>query len=568
MKITKDNATFFQNKFNFHIGNIETTETILIDASFIIIGNLKTSKNILAEDNIIVVGDVEAKSIYACKDLLCTGIINTEICEVEGEFKVLEKNIFEKYTKLSKAEIISNRKNEDDKNKLNKKNESTQLKKSIKDRKNKEYKRITEEKELNKGDIIIHNTLGEGKFISMSNDKIKIDFKTDGVREISKEIAFKLELLKKEIENEIYSDRKKSLSKEEFIEKIDSSISYSNKNNTVNELKKNKKYKRITEEKDLNKGDIVIHNSLGEGKFISISKDKIKIDFKIKGVRSISKDITFKLGLLKKKIENEAYNTQIKNLSKEEFINKIDRLINCSNNKTKYNNTATKNNMVLNKYNENVPTLNSMNNLYKNKSISFYIKDINSCIIDRYDNDDKKYCIHYIKYNDLVYVRLNQICDFLSINSNIIDNYVTISIKISYYGKGINGIKFINLNDILENEYCILKKLYYYGDQCLLKYKRLLQILYYIKIDADINLNNSMPYLRYVIDMILDNKKISIEELAKEWNVTAESIEFVRLGFTSPLSKIKQLIKNNKIKNPKEDQYKIRDIKYGDINLK
>ena len=126
MKITKDNATFFQNKFNFHIGNIETTETILIDASFIIIGNLKTSKNILAEDNIIVVGDVEAKSIYACKDLLCTGIINTEICEVEGEFKVLEKNIFEKYTKLSKAEIISNRKNEDDKNKLNKKNESTQ----------------------------------------------------------------------------------------------------------------------------------------------------------------------------------------------------------------------------------------------------------------------------------------------------------------------------------------------------------------------------------------------------------------------------------------------------------
>ena len=107
MKITKYNAIFSQNKFNFYIGNIDTTETILIDSSFIIIGNIKTSKNILAEHDLIVMGDIEAKSIYICKDLLCTGKINTEISEVEGNFKVLEKNILEKTMKL---EILQNKK--------------------------------------------------------------------------------------------------------------------------------------------------------------------------------------------------------------------------------------------------------------------------------------------------------------------------------------------------------------------------------------------------------------------------------------------------------------------------
>ena len=447
MKITKDNATFSQNKFNFHIGNIETTETILINDSFLIIGDLKTSKNILAEDNIIVVGDVEAKSIYACKDLLCTGKIDTEICEVEGQFKVLEKNIFEQYMKQSETGILMNSKNE-----LSKKNNSIQINKNIKYQKHKEYKIITEESDLDKGDIIIHNTLGEGKFISISNEKIKIDFKRDGVREISKDIAIKMQLLKKEIENGLYNTQKKNLNKEECINKVDSSMNYT-KNNEVNMLnqkeEKDKKYKRITKESDLNNGDIVIHNSLGEGKFISMSNEKIKIDFKSKGIRLISKDITLKLRLLKKKIENEVCYSGNKNLSKEEFINRIDNLMKYP----KKNNTVDKGNKILNKYNKNIlvkdnnSALNSMNKQYKNKSISFYIKDINSYTIEGLD-DENEYYIHYIKYNDCIYIRLNQICNFLNISSSIIDNCISIHMKISYYGKGINGIKFIKLNDI------------------------------------------------------------------------------------------------------------------------
>ena len=209
-----------------------------------------------------------------------------------------------------------------------------------------------------------------------------------------------------------------------------------------------------------------------------------------------------------------------------------------------------------------------MNKQYKNKSISFYIKDINSYTIEGLD-DENEYYIHYIKYNDCIYIRLNQICNFLNISSSIIDNCISIHMKISYYGKGINGIKFIKLNDILDNEDYILQKLKNcdYDYECLLKYKILLQILDYIKIDADTNLSNSIPYLKYVIDGILDNKKVSIEELAKEWNVTVENIELVRLGITPSLSKVKQLIKDNKIENPEENNYEIRYIKSSNINM-
>lgn len=474
MRITKDNATFSQNKFNFYVGNIDTTETILIDSSFIIVGDIKTSKNILAEHDLIVMGDIEAKSIYICKDLLCTGKINTEISEIEGEFKVLEKNIFEKDMKLEIIQTKKDNTGESEQNKLN---------------------------------------------------------KDDDIKSVEKEKQ------KNEIET---------------------------------------KYKRITREKDLNEGDLVVHNSLGEGKFISISKDKIKIDFKTRGVRAISKDVTFKLGLLKKKTQNEVYYTKRDNLSKEEYIKKIDNLINTSN----------KSNSLLKKDNENIlsnkkslttnartyiyeESLNNknINNSYKNKSINFYVKDINSYIIDDLDNLEKMSEIHYIKYNNFIYVRLNQICDFLSVNSHTFDNCISNSIKISYYGKGINGIKFIDIDNILDNKNFILEKLRYYDNKSLQKYSTILEILEHIKFDCSINLHNAVPYLRYVIDGILDNKNISIEELAKEWNVSVENIEFVRLGFTSPLSKFKQLIKDNKVENPNENHYKIREVKLSDINI-
>lgn len=77
MKITKDNATFFQNKFNYYVGSIETDETIYIEDNFIIIGNIKTSKNILAKDNVIVIGNIKALSIYMCKDICCMGRIKS-----------------------------------------------------------------------------------------------------------------------------------------------------------------------------------------------------------------------------------------------------------------------------------------------------------------------------------------------------------------------------------------------------------------------------------------------------------------------------------------------------------
>lgn len=445
MKITKYNAIFSQNKFNFYIGNIDTTETILIDSSFIIIGNIKTSKNILAEHDLIVMGDIEAKSIYICKDLLCTGKINTEISEVEGNFKVLEKNILEKTMKL---EILQNKKD---------------------------------------------NTC---------------------------------------------EDKKSKLNKDDDI-----NLSEKNENNI--------KYKRITREKDLNEGDIVIHNSLGEGKFISMSKDNIKIDFKTKGLRVISKNLTFKLGLLKKKIKNEVYYTKTDNLFKEEYIKKIDNLINGDN----------KSNSIPRNNKEN------MNNQYKNKSINFYIKDINSYIIDDLDKIDKKSEIHYIKYKNCIYVRLSHICDFLEVNSNIFDNCISNSIKISYYGKCINGVKFIDINNILDNNNYIFEKLKYYNNKSLQKYSIILEILDCIKLDCNKNLQNAVPYLRYVIDDILEDKNISIEELAKEWNVSVENIEFIRLGFTSPLSKFKQLIKDNKVENPNENQYKIRETKSSVINI-
>lgn len=95
MIITKDNATFSQNKFNFYIGNIEDEGTISFKEDYIIIGNIKTLKNIFAIGELIVFGDINCKSIYASKDFFCLGNIDTELVEVEGKSKILLKEELE-----------------------------------------------------------------------------------------------------------------------------------------------------------------------------------------------------------------------------------------------------------------------------------------------------------------------------------------------------------------------------------------------------------------------------------------------------------------------------------------
>lgn len=92
--------TYRQNKNNFYIGDINLDENIKFKCDYIVIGNIKTSEMLIAVENLVVIGNIEAASVFINKDLFCTGTINSQSIDVDGENVILEQNIVTSYNEL------------------------------------------------------------------------------------------------------------------------------------------------------------------------------------------------------------------------------------------------------------------------------------------------------------------------------------------------------------------------------------------------------------------------------------------------------------------------------------
>ncbi|WP_270641905.1 hypothetical protein [Paraclostridium sordellii] len=377
MKFTSENATFFQSGFNFFIGDIVDESTIIFNEDFIVIGNLKSEKNIFAMGELIVIGDIECKSIYVTKDFLSVGEIVSEVVEVEGCTKTLDKSIL---TNIPVSKIV------------NYENDESKLDEVIKVPNNLDYEKMllkeeVERKDLNeiykrylskKGDLVegkICNINEEKAIVDLGDIEASIDIDT---REISigmkicsyikSVILYNTELsiilenkdrsyITKVINREL-SKNKYDLSKvyfknieigkdgnilvtmlsEQFkdssLKIIEQKIAkYFYKKNiklnlygSENKCKENK-YIKVLESpikniKGFNCGDEVLHNKFGEGKITNIiDLDTAQIDFN--GIiKTINISILVKSGLIRKKesINENIRNTDNKVINSNEYI--------------------------------------------------------------------------------------------------------------------------------------------------------------------------------------------------------------------------------------------------------
>ncbi|QYE99112.1 hypothetical protein [Paraclostridium sordellii] len=377
MKFTSENATFFQSGFNFFIGDIVDESTIIFNEDFIVIGNLKSEKNVFAMGELIVIGDIECKSIYVTKDFLSVGEIVSEVVEVEGCTKTLDKSIL---TNIPVSKIV------------NYENDESKFDEVIKVPNNLDYEKMllkeeVERKDLNeiykrylskKGDLVegkICNINEEKAIVDLGDIEASIDIDT---REISigmkicsyikSVILYNTELsiilenkdrsyITKVINREL-SKNKYDLSKvyfknieigkdgnilvtmlsEQFkdssLKIIEQKIAkYFYKKNiklnlygSENKCKENK-YIKVLESpikniKGFNCGDEVLHNKFGEGKITNIiDLDTAQIDFN--GIiKTINISILVKSGLIRKKesINENIRNTDNKVINSNEYI--------------------------------------------------------------------------------------------------------------------------------------------------------------------------------------------------------------------------------------------------------
>ena len=179
MQLTRENATFFQNGFNFYIGDINIDDTVLFKEDFIVMGNIKTAKNIFSMGGLILVGDAEAKSIYVCRDLLCIGNIKADSIEVDGTSKIMDKEVLASIWNVNifnNIELLNSK--EDKHENSNKKGnvievEEDHIKAFESEEKNVvdniDYYKAYERYISKKGDLI------EGKIIDIKTDKIIVE---------------------------------------------------------------------------------------------------------------------------------------------------------------------------------------------------------------------------------------------------------------------------------------------------------------------------------------------------------------------------------------------------------
>ncbi|WP_270641906.1 hypothetical protein [Paraclostridium sordellii] len=472
MKISKVNATFFQNRFNYYIGNIIIDETLYIEDDYIIIGNIITPNNIVAKGNLIVIGDIKSKLLYAFKDIFCRGKMDIQIEEVEGT--------------LNKIENI---------------NKSKEIKVSY--------------------DIDIIKTkhfekLEEDEVLTIARSKINIE--------------------KGKVEDNLKKSECYSLNKNNTKETYTTSNANSEEKGIKNNLANKTRIKRIYDIHDIEIGDRVKHNTLGEGEILNINNSKIHIDFIKIGSRYISTSITLKLGLLKKYINDDTKPN-----------------LNTSNSIVKSKNIPIKKNIESVK--ESNEKLNDeelyLKKICKNKPITFYSKYINEYIIDVEGDNISRYICHYIKFKNITYIRFNHICDILDTSSGILEKFMADEcIKVSYKDRCINGIKFITLEDCYR-----IATLYDIQSN---RSNIFNNIISGIEKDSKENLENAIPYWSEIIENILIHKNMNIEELSKEWNINQIQIRAVVNGFTPQLTKLKQLIKENKIQCVSNDIHCIR----------
>lgn len=294
---------------------------------------------------------------------------------------------------------------------------------------------------------------------------------------------------------------------------------------------------------------------MGEGEILNLTRSKIHINFINSGERKLRADITLRLGLLKKYLHNLQEHKKIFDTTKSKK-NTTQNINHIEENKTKLN-KEIKRTCVLKDINKKIQTDNEeqyIQNLCKNKSMTFYRKYINEYMLDVKGEYLKRYICHYIKFENNTYIRLNHICEIIGIESNNLDKFIkNKSIKVSYKGSCINGLKFIRVDDC----YNIINNLYIDTDEFnIFKY-----IVTNIEKDSSENINNSIPYWKSTIDKILDNKGANVSTLAKEWKISENNIKIVELGFAPQLSKLKLLIKENKVDDSVMNNDEIRIVK-------
>ena len=592
MQFSKNDATFYQNNFNFYIGDICSEDTIIFKEDFIVIGNIKTNKNILATSELIVIGDLISRSLYVCKDFLCIGTMESESVEVDGVFKQLDKDVLHIYKNK-----ISNLIAENDV-KTQKYDEAIQLKlydelvKYNYKKKDIAVKYIgINEKNIYEVRVEINNTTNIATLINMLNNiskKISDEIKSYEVKiylyefNKTKFISEIMEVEENDISvnynekkfrvranidtyNEKYSllKKKESFIKEYTEYEVEIYPTYKNikqdlqlKKGLSSEKEVQSKmdvlpkateiiYKKnkgvvISDKESIKKGDIVRHRLLGEGEVIRITDEIIDIDFINSTRRKLDLGTMLRLRLLRKiecDIHENAIEQNIKSNNRISTLNKVSPTVNKD-----LNNLEYEVNVKLATQKQTLKSDDYMDKLLSRSSISFNCEDIKTFNCALIDKSSEQYEFDYVKYNDNLYIRVGHVCDILNINSGRISKFLKKSAKITYRESNTRSAKFSYFNDF----YIVVKYLienYYYSNTNLDNLKLLYNSLIYLEKNIG-KIENSIPYWRKVLDKILYNQGLTIEDFSTRWKIDKRYIETVYLGFSPPNERTKLLLKD------------------------
>lgn len=335
MQFTKEEAKFTQNNQNFYVGDIESDDTIMFKDDFIVIGSVRSQKNIIAAEGLIVMGDITSKSIYVYRDLLCTGKIISQLLEVEGTLRELDKSslklesnieiqdtFIEKESTRNTTRTLFEKgliKDSEEDIDVNKYEEAPTVKNNV----------IKERENIKLYDKVRHRVYGTGIITNLTTKGIYIEFHSGQVKRLDLNKVLAQGLLKKELDYSIdkslnhekefqetiinKSEEKKLLFNNEEIES-DSSNEQIPKNNLSS--KKDKKNSRecispakemlrksniVTNLEKIRIGSVVIHETLGEGTIEDINTRRITVDFLEGGISSLDAKLILKLKVMKVK---------------------------------------------------------------------------------------------------------------------------------------------------------------------------------------------------------------------------------------------------------------------------